>query len=110
MSEEIHPHNKYYQRLTENKIEREVAQNKDLESQIESLKKDIKKLENKINNSDNNKLVENIHKLDLRIHSVEVTQGGQEKKWNMFINFGIQLLWVIMAAYLLFKLGLEAPL
>ena len=94
MSEEIHPHNKYYQRLTENKIEREVAQNKDLESQIESLKKDIKKLENKINNSDNNK----------------VTQDGKEKKWNMFINFGIQLLWVIMAAYLLFKLGLEAPL
>lgn len=110
MSEDIHPHNKYYQRFIENKVQREITENKDLTSKIESLEKEIKKLENKINNSDCNKLVENIHKLDLRLNTVEINQGNSTKKWNTFVNFGIQLIWVVMAAYLLFKLGLEAPL
>ena len=110
MTEDIHPHNQFYKKLVENKIENKLNENEDLIIQIQHLQKEIKKIENKINNYDCNKLIENIHKLDLRLNSVEITQGGQERKWNTFVNFAIQLLWVIMAAYLLYKLGLEAPL
>lgn len=78
---------------------------KDLESCNNEFNTKFKILENK--NID--KIYEDNHKLEVRVQALEIAQGGNERKWNAIINFGFQLIWVVMAAYILYKLGLQAP-
>lgn len=52
---------------------------------------------------------ENTHNLDLRVSAVEKSAINQEQRWKSIFSFGIQLIWVILAAYLLYKLGIQSP-
>lgn len=47
--------------------------------------------------------------LDKRITQIEKKQGDSDAKWKGVATFFIQLTWVILAAYLLTKLNLQAP-
>lgn len=91
----------------------------ELQKRISTLQKRIKDLENHNNefhtkfkileNKNIDKIYEDNHKLEVRVQALEIAQGGNERKWNAIINFGFQLIWVVMAAYILYKLGLQAP-
>jgi SMC interacting uncharacterized protein involved in chromosome segregation len=52
---------------------------------------------------------ENVHELELRLSNLEKSSTNQEQRWKTFFSFGIQLIWVILAAYLLYKLGIQSP-
>lgn len=54
-------------------------------------------------------LKQNFHKAEVRMQAIEMTQGGAEGRWKTFVNFAIQIAWVLLAAWLLLKLGLQAP-
>lgn len=47
--------------------------------------------------------------LDKRLVLVETKSINTEDRWNKIFTFIIQLIWVILAAYLLTKLNLQAP-
>jgi CRISPR/Cas system CSM-associated protein Csm2 small subunit len=79
---------------------------KDIEEKCQNLETMIRILENK--NVD--KLYDEVHKLEIRLRTVEIAQGGHEEKWKNIINFAVQVIWVVMAAYILLKLGLQPPL
>jgi hypothetical protein len=83
-----------------------LKKTKDVEEKCQNLETMIKILENK--NID--KLCDEIHKLEIRLKTVEIAQGGHEEKWKNIINFAVQVVWVVMAAYILLKLGLQPPL
>lgn len=51
----------------------------------------------------------NLHKLEIDMQAVKITQGGQEGRWKSIVSFVVQIAWVILAAWLLVKLGLQAP-
>jgi len=57
--------------------------------------------------------IENIEKalisVDKRLDSVEGKNEISSDRWNKIATFVIQLVWVILAAYLLTKLHLQAP-
>lgn len=55
------------------------------------------------------KLCDDVHGLDIRLKSVEIYQKDHDQNWRSIINFIVQIIWVIMAAYILFKLGLQPP-
>ena len=78
---------------------------KKVEEQLSDLETNIKILKDK--NFD--KLCEDLHDLEIRIKSIEIAQGGHDQNWKMFFNFIIQVIWVVMAAYILLKLGLQTP-
>lgn len=78
---------------------------KKLEQFVHDIQIKLTVLENK--NID--KLIENLYKLENRIHTVEISQGGHDQNWKALINFVVQVIWVVMAAYILFKLGLQGP-
>lgn len=59
--------------------------------------------------NDIRRLGEELHKLELRTQSVEGSSSDQEGRWKTIIGFAIQLIWVILAAFLLYKLGISAP-
>lgn len=46
---------------------------------------------------------------DKRLSSVESASGQSQDRWNKIMAFVIQLVWVILAAWLLLKLNLQAP-
>jgi hypothetical protein len=50
-----------------------------------------------------------LHKFEMRLLKLEGGQEGTEARWKSIFTFGVQLIWVILAAWLLFKLGISAP-
>jgi len=47
--------------------------------------------------------------LDKRVAMVENYSGNSKDRWNRILTFVVQLVWVLLAAWLLVKLNLQAP-
>lgn len=47
--------------------------------------------------------------MDKRVMVVESASGQNQDRWNKIMSFIIQLVWVVLAAWLLLKLNLQAP-
>jgi predicted nuclease with TOPRIM domain len=56
-----------------------------------------------------NSLWKIVHTLELDLQQVKIKTTGHENKWKTIISFAVQIAWVILAAYLLMKLGIQAP-
>lgn len=73
----------------------------------------IKVLESRIGNDtlseEIGELEETVHKLEMQIAALQIASGGSEDRWKTIVTFVIQIAWVLLAAYLLTKLGLQAP-
>jgi predicted nucleic acid-binding Zn-ribbon protein len=87
------------------------------QEKLRNLQKKIKELEEKhielettckiIENKSDDDLLEKIHALDIRLQAIEIAQGGYNENWKQIVNFVFQLIWVVMSAYILLKLGLQ---
>lgn len=55
-------------------------------------------------------LKKDVYKIDSKVSSFESEHDDRKEKWQMGLNFLVQLIWVAMAAWLLTKLGLQPPL
>lgn len=76
-------------RALEDAVRRLEARVRDIESRdVESLKQKVWRLEG-------------------RADSFESTHDDNKAKWNMVLNFVVQLMWVATASYVLAKLGLN---
>lgn len=54
-------------------------------------------------------LEKEINTLDKRISAVEKTSTGNEDRWKVISNFIVQLVWIVLAAFVLMKLNLNPP-
>jgi chorismate-pyruvate lyase len=52
---------------------------------------------------------EKLNEIDKRLMSLEHTSKGNEGRWATIWGFAIQLCWIVMAAFVLYKLGLNPP-
>jgi chromosome segregation ATPase len=50
-----------------------------------------------------------VNQIERKIDKLEGEQGNSNDRWNKIAGFVIQLVWVILAAYMLTKLNLQAP-
>lgn len=48
-------------------------------------------------------------RLESRVQTLEQSSSDTEGRWKVIVNFVLQLIWVATAAYMLYKLGLQAP-
>lgn len=55
------------------------------------------------------KLGSTLQEFEMRITAVASSQQGTEDRWGKVTTFAIQLIWVIVAAWILATLGLQAP-
>lgn len=76
------------------------------EKQIELIKK-IAIIE--LHHADLLKLSQEINTLEKRLSKIEIEHGNHSERWKTVAAFIIQLIWVILAAYLLTKLNLQSP-
>lgn len=81
----------------------------DLEKQILEFKANAE-VRMKIIESESDRISKELSELDRRLRVFELNHDNRKERWNMAINFVIQLVWVAMAAFLLSKLGLQPPL
>jgi predicted nuclease with TOPRIM domain len=51
-----------------------------------------------------------LYGVESRIKSLEAQHNDRKEKWQIVINFVVQLIWVSMAAWVLTRLGLQGPL
>lgn len=58
---------------------------------------------------DISKVLGEIHNLEKRVSKIEIDHGNHSERWKSIATFIIQLIWVILAAYLLTKLNLQSP-
>ena len=58
---------------------------------------------------DINDLADQFKITSTRVQSLEISNNGKDDRWKVIVNFCVQLSLILVAAYLLYKLGLQAP-
>lgn len=83
-------------------------------SSIEDIKSRLRDVEHRvriIEVEEMDKVRRCIYSLENTVSNFKTASDAKKEKWHMFLNFMIQLIWVVMASYMLTKLGLgTAPL
>ena len=95
------------------KLKTITKKNLDLEKEIKNLSTLKYELDARIKvleAEDFENLKHDFYKLESKLQNFENQHDDRKEKWNTLINFVVQLIWVSMAAWLLAKLGLQAPL
>lgn len=54
-------------------------------------------------------LKESVRKLDMQMRELEGESGRQKERWSGIFGFVIQLVWILLASYMLYRLGLQGP-
>lgn len=93
-----------------------MKQQKELEDKIRNQNEFVSDLNTKVKILEINAITdeikeinEHLHKIDLRLQTLENSNNSNESRWKTIFGFAIQLIWVILAAFLLYKLGISAP-
>jgi len=55
------------------------------------------------------KYTDKVGEIEKRIITLEQTSRSHESRWNSIFGLFVQLIWVVLAAWVLFKLNLNAP-
>ena len=63
--------------------------------------KDLKSIDNRIQ-----ECAGEIRVIEKRISTVELASGNNQDRWNKIFNFSIQLIWVVLASWVLMKMNL----
>jgi chromosome segregation ATPase len=95
------------------KLKTITKKNADLEKEIKNinnLKYELEARLKVLESEDLEKIKHDFYKIESKLQTFESQHDDRKEKWNMLFNFAIQLIWVSMAAWLLTKLGLQAPL
>lgn len=59
--------------------------------------------------SDLTVLKDKVHSMELEISTLKNASDKQEGRWKSIFTFTIQIIWVLLASYLLYKLGIQSP-
>ena len=95
----------------EEKIDEQTGIINELNSKIRVLEsKDTNAhIRDKVRSQEFRTLADEVKMLNLRIHSLENSSNHQEDRWKTIVGFVIQLAWVILASFLLYRLGISSP-
>lgn len=92
------------------KINELFRQKEKMEARFSETKTDVETRIRVLEALDVNEMRRIIHDLEGKMKVMEMAGDDRKKNLTTAVNFVMQLIWVCMAAYLLTKLGLQAPL
>lgn len=52
---------------------------------------------------------QSIRGIELQLNLLENNNTNQEHRWKAIFGFSVQLIWVLIASYILYKLGIQSP-
>ena len=102
IDERVQIHKEEIRRLKEElKLQQEALNQLGLKIQaveeVKALKETIKGLEGIIRG------------LELKLQSIEEHSTRSENRWKIIVDYGVKIIWVIIMAYMLYRLGLQGP-
>lgn len=68
--------------------------------------KEVEKRVRSIESEDLDQIRKSMYKLDNHVSNFNSASNSRRERWNMALNFVVQLVWVVIASYVLTKLGL----
>lgn len=86
----VKDHNKLMQKIA-------VIESKNISPLIDSIESKMEKADREVNS------------IDKRLINVEHDSLTNQDRWGKFSSFTIQLIWIVIASWLLFKLNLNSP-
>lgn len=97
--------------IDQSRLEKKIEEN---EKKTEENEKRISDFYQKLSITDNNVIFlkeseDKIDEIKKRFFKIEEDHGRNSDRWRTIGGFLIQLIWVILAAYLLTKLNLQSP-
>lgn len=100
---------------SEGHVERLVEKTRSLSKRLSELERNSRfgsdlEVRIKVLEVESERISAQISEMDRNIKKLELNHDNRKERWNMAVNFVVQLAWVSMAAFLLSKLGLQAPL
>lgn len=90
--------------------ERVPDQSVSMRESVSELKERLKDLERRVREVETegmDRLNRSIYALENQVSNFRTADTVRKEKWNMMLNFVVQLVWVVMAAYLLSKLDID---
>ena len=91
-------------------LQSEIAQKvENLQRENAELKAKLDNLPVNVNAGKIDKVSSDLTKISNDIDKLKDKSNGSEDRWKQIVNFIVQLAWVILAAYMLTKFGLQAP-
>lgn len=68
--------------------------------------REVEKRVRSIEAEDLDQIRKSMYKLENHVSNFKSASDTRRERWNMVLNFVVQLVWVVMASYVLTKLGL----
>ena len=97
----------------DNKIDLQIAFNNQLAARLSVLENDrsVESLEHNMEKvwAEINQNKAQIHDLDKSLQGIQGSSDRQENRWKGVLGFVVQLIWVILASYILYRLGIQSP-
>jgi uncharacterized coiled-coil DUF342 family protein len=50
-----------------------------------------------------------LQEMELKVQAVSIAAAGHENRWKSIITFVVQIIWVVLASYILYKMGIQTP-
>jgi chromosome segregation ATPase len=71
----------------------------------------IEHLEDKIRemSSDIDSLSKKIQEFEIKMEGINLRTSRSQQNWDQLIDFVVKIFWVVVASYLLYKLGIQSP-
>jgi len=74
------------------------------EHKIEHLEDKIKEM-----SSDIDSFSKKIQEFEIKMEGINLRTSRSQQNWDQLIDFVIKIFWVVVASYLLYKLGIQSP-
>ena len=75
-----------------------------LEHKLEHLEDKFKEMSVEINSFSNK-----IQEFEIKMEGINLRTSRSEQTWAQLVDFVTKIFWVIVASYLLYKLGIQSP-
>lgn len=83
---------------------------KSLQESLDEVKgriKDVDKRMRSLESDEVSQIRKSIYRLQNEVDTFKSERAGTKEKWGIAMNFVVQLIWVVIAAYTLHKLGID---
>lgn len=95
----------HHQRMMDEKLDNLTASITDLKVKVQILESmNFSDLKDALSD-----MKDNFHQMELKMQLIENSSNSQENRWKTIAGFVVQLVWVVVAAFVLYKLGINSP-
>jgi chromosome segregation ATPase len=76
-------------------------------AEFKNLMKEFERRVRSLETDDIDQMRKSIYRMQNEVDNFKLERAGRKENWSVAMNFVVQLIWVVIAAYTLHKLGID---